>query len=329
MNTTNKREHLNIVHILTMCADIKSKKTVLFISDEKTVSIAEKFINQARLLNPACEILHEKIVMLARHGQKPPETVREKMLLADITLCLSTFSLAHSQARLDAQKLNKYFLSMPLYTIDLLQDPCLSVDYKKQLSFVEYVASRFTSGNKVHVTSEKGTDLHLNIENRVGNICPGFVADSYNLGSPPDIEANVSPDESSSSGVLVIDGSITCPEIGLLSDDVVFEVADGMIQKIVSKNEILKNKLENIFFSGDPKRRVLAELGVGLNPLAKLTGSMLTDEGTMETIHCGFGSNSTVGGQNNVDFHLDCVLRNPSLKIDGKLMMNQGTIIYD
>jgi leucyl aminopeptidase (aminopeptidase T) len=72
---------------------------------------------------------------------------------------------------------------------------------------------------------------------------------------------------------------------------------------------------------------VLAECGVGLNPDAELTGSMLTDEGTNGTMHFGFGSNATVGGQNDVSFHLDVVFREATLEIDGSPILEHGEVL--
>ena len=329
INNKDNEELYNIRHVLLECADIRSKNKVLFIADSNTLEIAEKFIKETKLLNEKCEILFEIIKTLSRHGEEPSSTISEKMLAADITLCLSTFSLAHTTARLNAQKLGRYFLSMPLYTIELLRDPSLAVDYKKQAPLVEFVAQKFTNGYKIHLTSGKGTDLHLNINGRIGNVCPGFVSGQYYLGSPPDIEANISPNEESSFGILIIDGSITCPQIGLLKEEVIFELDKGLIENISSKNMELQDVLKRIFFDGSYKKRILAEFGVGLNPLAKLTGSMLTDEGSLGTIHCGFGSNSTVGGCNKIDFHLDCVIKDPNILVYNKLLMDRGNIIYD
>ena len=67
-------------------------------------------------------------------------------------------------------------------------------------------------------------------------------------------------------------------------------------------NKILKSTKNN-------KSRVLAELGIGFNKKAKLTGMMLTDEGSAGNIHFGFGSNYTVGGKNKVSFHIDIVVK--------------------
>jgi len=48
---------------------------------------------------------------------------------------------------------------------------------------------------------------------------------------------------------------------------------------------------------------------------------MLTDEGSLGSIHLGFGSNYTVGGKNKVNFHLDFIVKRPDVVIDNKLYL--------
>jgi leucyl aminopeptidase (aminopeptidase T) len=81
-----------------------------------------------------------------------------------------------------------------------------------------------------------------------------------------------------------------------------------------------------MFEGKDSKKRILAEIGVGLNPIAKLTGTMLTDEGALGCVHFGFGSNYTTGGINRINFHLDFVIKEPSLFIDKKPIIINGKV---
>ena len=176
--------------------------------------------------------------------------------------------------------------------------------------------------------SDKGTDIDLDINGRFGNCCPGYVLKSGELGSPPDIESNISPNEFKSQGKIVVDGSIPHPFIGLLNEDVELIVEDGFIKKIKT-GFFLKKKIDSIFKSVPlRKSKILAECGIGFNPKAKLKGYMLTDEGASGTMHFGFGSNITVGGLNDVPFHLDFVLKNPSIFVDNNLVIKNGKPIF-
>ena len=87
-------------------------------------------------------------------------------------------------------------------------------------------------------------------------------------------------------------------------------------------------RIEDIFAKvGSPKAYVVAECGVGLNEQASLTGVMLTDEGANGCVHFGIGSNATVGGVNDVAFHLDFVCRSATIEVDGRTVMRKGDIV--
>jgi len=88
--------------------------------------------------------------------------------------------------------------------------------------------------------------------------------------------------------------------------------------------------LHNLFNSQESHlKKVLAEFGIGLNPEARLCGSMLEDEGCLGTIHFGFGSNSTIGGKNKVNFHLDLVVKEPTIIVDDQKIMENGNLLIN
>ena len=54
--------------------------------------------------------------------------------------------------------------------------------------------------------------------------------------------------------------------------------------------------------------RNLAELGVGTNDRARLTGNVLEDEKILGTVHVAFGASAGIGGTVSVPIHLDVVV---------------------
>jgi leucyl aminopeptidase (aminopeptidase T) len=319
-----KAREIAISYILTECGGISISDRVLILCDSTTKDISNAFTKISK--NKANFVQCIEIPKLISHGQEPPTDVVDEMCQATLIISLCRYSLAHSQARIDSATAGARFLSLPLYNWDLLDNPCVQVNYKAQASIVHYFANAFTEGNIVHVTSFAGTDLTIGINQRIGNYCPGFVENAGDLGSPPDIEANISPLETSAQGKIVVDGSITCPELGLLTTPVILSVSQGKVVSVSSERMDYVKIIESMLGELDSPRRVVAECGVGLNPLALLTGSMLTDEGTLGCVHFGLGANNTVGGNNKVDFHLDFVVRSPNLSIDGSFMIKQGII---
>lgn len=313
-----------IQHLLLNCGGLKAREKALILCDDTTKDFAALFHEEALMVSPSTELL--TIPLASAHGQEPPADAARRMRDSDLIISLCQFSMAHTTARQDAAKHSARFLSMPCYSWELLENPALTVDYKKQAPVVRRITDLFSRATRVRVSTEAGTDITMSAEGRTGNCCPGFVEKPGDLGSPPDIEANVSPVEDRSEGIVVVDGSITCPELGLLTTPVVLTVKKGRITRFESRNADYVRILEEMFEGPDSKRRVLAECGVGLNPQAQLTGTMLTDEGALGCIHFGFGSNYTVGGMNKVDFHLDFVFRRATLEIDDLLVMNNGKL---
>lgn len=314
----------SVMHLLNECGSLRHNEKLLILCDQTTKFFAESFYLASKKTTAHASLV--EVPLAQRHGQDPPENISAMMLDADLIMCLCQFSLAHTKARIEAGKRSARFLSMPCYTWELLSDEALTVSYKELAPTCRTIADMFTVGSRVRVQTAKGTDITLRCEDRVGNYCPGFVEKAGDLGSPPDIEANVSPTEGQSNGKVTIDGSITCPELGLLKDNVEITVEDGLIVKFESNNKEYVRILDEMFGAPNSKRRVLAECGIGLNPKAQLTGSMLTDEGAVGCMHFGFGSNYTVGGQNEVDFHLDFVFRHATMTIDDKLVIENGDL---
>jgi aminopeptidase len=61
--------------------------------------------------------------------------------------------------------------------------------------------------------------------------------------------------------------------------------------------------------------RTLAELGVGINPGAIVSGVSIVDEKARGTAHIAFGTNISFGGVNAARVHIDGVLLDPVLHL--------------
>ena len=315
---------LGAEHILSHAGDASEGERLLLLVDQNTEHLASFFEASAAKLGLS---LQKKVMPVGtNHGEEPPLDVAVAMRSSSLIVALTTFSLAHSQARLKAAEGGARFLSLPQFSLALLSHQMIRVDYRAIAPIVRHVADHFTRGSTIHLKSSKGTNLKVDIRGRQGNYAPAFVELPGDLGSPPDIEANVSPLEASATGFVIVDGSITHPSIGLLRADVEIEFSRGLAISFNTSDRILSEKLKQLFERQNLKRRVLAEVGVGLNPYAELTGLMLSDEGTLGTVHLGLGSNFFVGGDNLIDFHLDFVIRDAALSVDDMQVLAGGEI---
>jgi leucyl aminopeptidase (aminopeptidase T) len=315
-----------IDHLLLRCGNIRPSEKALVLYDATTRDLSRLFSERARAHGLSLEVFEIPVAPI--HGTEPPADAAAKMFASDICMGVTLMSLAHTEARRALCGKGGRYLSLPEYSMDLLRDPSIGVDYRDRAPVVRRVADALSKGSRVRVTTSLGTDVVCNIAGREGNYCPGFVEKAGDLGSPPDIEANVSPVETDSHGTIVVDGSIPCLEIGLLKTPVTLEVRGGKIIDFASASKELVATLRGLFErAGDDRAYVLAECGIGLNTAARLTGSMLTDEGAYGNVHFGFGSNATVGGKNKVAFHLDFVCRTASLDIDDVPLIRDGELL--
>jgi 2,5-dihydroxypyridine 5,6-dioxygenase len=322
INPTLLQENANtLVHF---CGGVKKGEKVLLIFDTTTQSIEP-------YLRVAADSATDKVTVVhmdasAMHGVEPPANVAAAMEVADVILGLTRSSLAHTEARFNATNRGARYLSLPQYGIDQLSRSSLAIDFIAAAEPGKRLKSMLDNAQHIVITTPLGTHLELSAKGRIANWAPGYCHEPGMLSSPPDIETNVAPVEHKSNGVVVVDGSIPCEVLGLLKENVRVTVKGGYITDISTNHEgVLLNTLMDA--KPDKNRRVLAEFGIGLNPKAELCGLMLEDEGALGTIHFGFGSNITIGGRNKTDFHLDMIVRNPTVEIDGVRIMKDGSLV--
>jgi len=123
-------------------------------------------------------------------------------------------------------------------------------------------------------------------------------------------------------GVIVFDGSLA--GFGLLSAAVRVTVAGGRaVEADGEAGEWLLQTLD----AGGEHGRSLAELGIGTNSAAILTGNVLEDEKVIGTAHLAFGTSAGLGGVNVAGVHIDGVLRRPTVELDGVRVVADGRLL--
>lgn len=315
----NRKQYIK--HLLFNSGDLKENEKVLLLYDSMTKELAEAIGNEVKYVTDYIEKI--KMPDAVNAGLEPKDDVKTLMLNSDLILCLTTKSLAHTKARQLSSLNGTRYLSLPDYDEEVLYGDALLCDYRSLTDMSSLIADLFTKGQTIRIESDLGTQMTCDISNRTGNAAPGWCYANGTIASPPDAETNVAPIEASSNGRLVIDGSIG--GYGCLNQPIELIINNGVIEKFVGYNAEQLNDIFSRVEKGNP--RVLCEIGIGLNPRAKLTGRMLEDEGSAGTIHFGFGSNATIGGQNTVAFHLDFMMKHANLWIDENKIIENGKII--
>ncbi|HEX6665751.1 MAG TPA: aminopeptidase [Solirubrobacterales bacterium] len=252
---------------------------------------------------------------------EPPRAVAAAMAAADVVLAPTIQSLSHTAARKVASEAGVRIGSLPGVTEEMLTR-LMSADMEEIRRRGWAIVSAMNSGSEVQITCRHGSDLRLSLEGRMGIVDAGELSNRGAFGNLPCGEGFIAPIEGTAEGTLVIDGSIA--EVGLLDTPTSLSIRDG---HLVDTDGPGGEKLMQLLAPHGPDATNVAELGIGTNEEAILTGNVLEDEKILGTVHLAFGASAAIGGTVQVPVHLDCVLLEPTVEIDGETITRDGELL--
>lgn len=309
--------------LLTTCSDCKPDEKILIVTDPTSLEVAQVMFNSAvKFPNKSLIMMEERNM----HGQEPTELVALAMKDADVIFGCTKFSLFHSEARRQAAASGARFVNMVDYNMRMMEKGGLFCDFEEVGKVCTKVAEYLEDKKTCYITTEKGTDFTCSIEGIKPTPQYGRSLNPGDSSSPPDIECATCALEGTGEGVIIVDGSIPHPKLGLIKEDIKLTVEKGLIVKIEGGQQakILEELLQSF---NDPNVYNVGEIGIGLNPMCELNGSMLEDEGCYKTMHFAAGDNIGFGGKTSSKFHLDIVMREPTIEVDGVKILSKGEVL--
>jgi leucyl aminopeptidase (aminopeptidase T) len=309
--------------LLTTCSNCKPNEKILIVTDPTSYRIAQILWDTAsNYPNKALIMMNET----SMHGQDPIEIVATAMKSADVIFGCTKFSLFHSNARKSAVENGARFVNMVDYGLEMMENGGLYCDFEEVGKICSKVAVKLENRKTCKITTVKGTNFTCSLEGIKPNPQYGRSLNPGTSSSPPDIECATCALEGTGEGVIVVDGSIPHPELGLITEDIKLTVKKGLIVKIEGGQQakILERILKDF---NDPNVYNIGEIGIGLNPMCELNGRMLEDEGCSETLHFGAGDNRGFGGKTASNYHLDIIIKEPNLEVDGEKILDKGRVL--
>jgi leucyl aminopeptidase (aminopeptidase T) len=205
------------------------------------------------------------------------------------------------------------------------------VDYaelKRRCAGIKAVLDRAVS---LRVVSPGGTDARFGLRNRLAFSDDGDFSQGGAGGNLPAGETFISPENGTAGGVIVFDGSISLYKGDLmirepvrcgLEKGFVREISGGEEAEALRETiEMAERNARDMEGSGKlpagqgelyaRNARNIGEIGIGLNPAARITGSMLEDEKAFHTCHFAIGLNYDHDAPALI--HLDGLVRNPTI----------------
>lgn len=303
--------------VLEDCMNVGKDETVLILTDDKKLTIAKKLYEESK------KLAKETVLMVMEprsvSGEEPPVEVAEAMKEFDIIICPTSTSITHTNAKINAVKSGARLASMPGITEDMFEKGAITADYKEVEKLTLKFQKLLTEAKKAKIVKDKYI-LEMDLKDRDGVASTGIYKNPGEAGNLPSGEAYIAPIEDSANGEIIIDGSMV--GVGILESPLYVKIQNGKISELKGKD---KDKLDILFETEENK--TIGELGIGTNPQARLTGVILEDEKIYGTIHIAFGTNTSFGGVNKANCHLDGIVLNPTVYLDDKLVMDEGNVL--
>lgn len=308
---------------MTQCAAVQPGENVVIACDTNKLRLAEVLAAAAYAVGGLPTIV--MFPPTGAHGAQVPKPVVGACARSDVFFLPTSWSMTHTDARIEATRNGARGSTMCEVTEDCLCAGGILGNYEEADRLGRAIGARLAKAGTIRMTSAAGTDLRARIANRPVQYETGIFRTPGSFAALPDSEVNISPIEGSAEGVIV--GNVRVMGYGVIREEpVTIEVKNGLVGAIRGGKaaDYLERTLDSF---NDPSARNLAEFAVGLNPKSRAYATNLEDLGKLGFGHHGIGSNYAIGGNVKAPCHIDVIYSDASLEIDGELVLERGRLI--
>jgi len=294
------------------CLGVAPGEEVVIVADPTTERIAAALRAAAarRGAEPLLCLMEPRSV----DGEEPPAAVAAALAAASVFIAPTARSLSHTRARKAATERGARGATLPGVTEDMLAR-LMACDFELMAARSAAVAELLTAASEAHVTCPRGTDLHLDLTGRTGIADDGRMTEPGAFGNLPCGEGFIAP--LGGEGVAYV---VSLATLGKPDAPLRLEIAGGRLASPAGEWGALLD-------AAGTAGRNLAELGVGTNERATLTGNILEDEKILGTVHIAFGASAGIGGTVAVPVHLDALIEAPTLDVGGARVLEDGRFV--
>ena len=308
------------VNVIKNNLKLKSKESILIVTDAGKEKIeaaiffeaAKKFTKNVKLIS---------FSGMTENAQEPPKIISQAMKNTDVSLLVTTYSLSHTRARKKACQAGTRIISLPGITQEMILRT-LSVNYSSLSKLCRKLEKIMNQGLQITVTAPGGTNFNLSIKNRQALSDTGDFSQPGSFGNLPAGETFIAPVENKTEGVVVFDGAFADIE---LDKPITVKIKAGKAIEITGGKAA--KELKWLMRRVGEKAKIVCEFGIGTNKTTKLIPEVLEAEKVYGTCHLAFGNNATFGGNNSVHFHSDGIVKNPTVAVDGKIILKAGKFL--
>ena len=317
--------------VIDTCMDLRRGENILIVCDPTTTDIGQA-------LHDAAGKRSDRVLLVVmpkgrHHGEEPPSPVANLMRQQQVVIAPTRYSLTHTRAVRQAIKDGARVATMPGMTNEMFTRGGMSADFaaiKKHMGEMSPVLRR---KRIVNVKSDAGTNVTFEVNWREWKLDDNGICNRPRmLTNLPAGKIFTLPREGTMNGTVVIDGSW---DSALVDEAVVLQIEDGLVVDV--KGGTAAAQIRQAF--GEAAKRLrskdqenvwtVAEFGFGMNPQARLMGSVLEDEKRLGTAYFSIGDNTTLGGTSAVGIHVSGVMDSPSIWLDETVIVENGTFLIE
>jgi leucyl aminopeptidase (aminopeptidase T) len=205
------------------------------------------------------------------------------------------------------------------------------IDYALLKRRCARVGGILNEAGSVRVSAPGGTDISIGLSGRRAKYDDGDFSAAGSGGNLPAGETFISPENGTAEGIIVFDGSISLHDKDIIiRTPVKCDVERGFVMEISGGREAYELR-ETITLARRNARQFeregripagfgdiyaknsgnIGELGIGLNPAARISGNMLEDEKAFHTCHFAIGQNYDEDAPSLI--HLDGLVKDPTI----------------
>jgi leucyl aminopeptidase (aminopeptidase T) len=270
-------------------------------------------------------------------GEEPPKLIADIMKAADVAITCSNETLSFSNAMIGCIQAGGRHLSVPGAGVETMIRGTVEVyfdenEYQKMRSRALWLKDVLTKGSEIRVVSGNGTDVKGSIKGCLPLPAYSIAEETYRHASFPSGEVMLHPVEGTTEGTVIYD--LSMGGIGKINTPIKMTVKKGKAYKIEGGEEAerLLRIVEKAGEGGDN----IAEFGIGINHMGIATGNKNEDKKIAGTAHIALGDNHAFGGRlvegiaGNVEttIHLDGVVSNVTIYVDGEKIVDKGKLLF-
>ena len=315
------------------CLKVKAGEKVLIITDAETVEIGSAIKTAIEKITAAVQFF-----LMEDFGERPidyPQVIDDAIKAADVSV------YAAQGAEGELQSFRRFMLKaieantrlrhahMIGITPEIMKDGMCS-DYEEIQRISRLVYEKVKKAAKIRVVTERGNNFVAEFRPRLKwLISDGDITHGHWMNLP-DGEVFTCP--FAVDGTVIIDGCLgdyfTQQYGSLENTPIIAEVQNGRVIKesIRCDNKQLRKEFTRYLFETDDNSSRIGEFAIGTNTgLTELIYNLLQDE-KFPGVHIAFGSPlpGKTGAKWDSKAHVDGVIINPTIEVDGEMIMDKG-----